>query len=50
MELRSAINEAYIAAERAVPGYTDRTIVAGVTPIKAVHLMEVRAAVVALEP
>ena len=44
LELREALAAAYSAAGQATPGWTDAA-----TPIKAVHLMELRAAVVALE-
>ena len=49
-ELRTAINEAYVAADvHAVPTYTDPIIVAGVTLIKVVHIAELRAAIAVLE-
>ena len=44
LELREALAAAYSAAGQATPGWTDAA-----TPIKAVHLTELRAAVVALE-
>ena len=49
VELRTALNEAYQAAGRTLPTYTDLTLVAGVTVIKALHLNELRTAVRALE-
>ena len=48
-ELRSALDEAYVAQGRARPRYTDATVTPGATTVKAVHVMELRAAVVALE-
>ena len=49
LELREALAAAYSAMGQAAPGWTDAATVAGATPIKAVHLMELRAAVIALE-
>ena len=48
-ELRTALNEAYRAANRDVPAYTDPVITPRVTPIRLVHMTELRKAVVALE-
>ena len=48
-ELRAALAEAYAAAGRAAPDYSDPVVTAGVTVIRAAHLMELRAAVAALE-
>ena len=51
-ELRRAIEEAYSArgwAQSNRPRYTDATVTPGVTVIKAVHVMELRAAILALE-
>ena len=48
-ELRAALGDAYIAARRPVPGWTDPAPNPGSSPISAAHLMELRAAVVALE-
>ena len=48
-ELRSALGEAYAAAGRPAPGYTDAAVTAGVTAMRAVQLQELRLAVVALE-
>lgn len=48
-ELRAALEEAYRAAGRAAPAYTDPEVTAGETVIGAAHLMELRAAVGALE-
>ena len=49
VELREALAAAYTAAGRAVPRWTDAAPTAGTTPIRAAHLMELRAAVTALE-
>ena len=46
-ELRTALAEAHVASGRPAPGYTDTAMSDG-TGIQAVHLMELRAAVVAL--
>jgi hypothetical protein len=48
-ELRTALQEAYAAAKRPTPAFTDPTIVAGSTLIRAAHVTELRDAVVALE-
>ena len=48
-ELRAALGEAYAAAGRPAPGYTDAAVTAGVTAMRAVQLQELRAAVAALE-
>ena len=48
-ELRTALDEAYRAAARDVPSYTDAQIVRYVTPVRLVHMTELRQAVVALE-
>ena len=47
-ELREALAEVYAAAGRPAPAYTDPALPDG-TVIRAAHLMELRAAVVALE-
>ncbi|MGZ7041906.1 MAG: hypothetical protein ACXVH7_08960, partial [Thermoanaerobaculia bacterium] len=47
-ELRTALEEAYKAASKTLPTYTDPNLAAG-TPIRAVHITELRAAVVAIE-
>jgi hypothetical protein len=49
LELRTALEEAYVAAVRTIPSYTDVTLTAQETLIQVVHIMELRAAVVALE-
>ena len=49
VELRSALAAAYRAAGRPVPRWTDPSPVARTTPVRAVHVMELRACVVALE-
>jgi glucose/arabinose dehydrogenase len=46
-ELRSALAQAYASAGRPAPSYTDPTLPSG-TPIKAVHISELRAAIIAL--
>ena len=46
LELREGLAAAYRSAGRAAPGWTPA---AGSAPIRAVHLMELRAAVLALE-
>ena len=48
-ELRTALDAVYDAAARPRPSYTDAAVTAGATTIEAVHLTELRAAVVALE-
>ena len=48
LELRAALAEAYSAAGRAAPRWTDPSPTAG-TAIRAVHVTELRAAVLALE-
>jgi beta-propeller repeat-containing protein len=47
-ELRTALGEAYTAASMTPPTYTDPSLSAG-TIVKAVHITQLRAAVVALE-
>ena len=47
-QLRTALSEAYAAAGRPSPTYTDAGLVAGYS-IKAAHINELRDAVVALE-
>ena len=49
LELRSALTEAYAAAGRRPPGWTDAAPAAGSTAIRAAHLTELWAAVGALE-
>ena len=49
LELREALAAAYAASGRAAPGWTDPEPAAGSTPIRAAHVTELRAAVVALE-
>ena len=49
-ELRTALNAAYTACSVAPPTYpTDPTLTAGSTFVKAAHIAELRAAIVALE-
>ena len=48
LDLRTALNQAYVAAAMSPPTYTDPSLTVGDT-IKAVHIMELRAAVVAIE-
>jgi hypothetical protein len=47
-EMRAALNEAYVKASRDVPTYTDPVLAPGQL-VKAVHVSELRAAVLALE-
>ena len=47
-QLRQALAEAYVAAGRAAPMYSESTVAAGMT-IKASHITELRAAVLAIE-
>jgi hypothetical protein len=49
-EMRTALAQAYQAAARTPPTYTDAVIVANQTPVRAVHIAELRAAVRALQP
>jgi hypothetical protein len=49
IEMRTALNQAYAAAGAPAPTYTDASLASGVTAIRAVHISELRAAVVALE-
>ena len=49
LELRSALGAAHSVAGPRAPRWTDPVPVAGATPIRAAHLMELRADVVALE-
>jgi hypothetical protein len=48
VELRAALNDVYVLAGRAAPDYTDPILGAGVT-MKAAHILELRAAVIAIE-
>ena len=48
-ELRAALDAVYDAVARSRPSYTDATVTAGTTAVEAVHVMELRAAVLALE-
>ena len=48
LEMREALAAAYSAVGETVPVWTDVTLT-GETPIRATHLMELRAAVIALE-
>ena len=49
IELRTALDETYDAAERPRPTYTDSIVTAGMTTIKTVHVVELREATLALE-
>jgi len=49
LELRSALDAVYAAAGVPSPAYTEASLEAEVTVIKAVHLNELRAAVRAVE-
>lgn len=48
LELRTALSEAYVAAHRTPPSFTDPSLGAG-TPLKLVHILELRAALIAIE-
>lgn len=48
-ELRTALQQAYVAAGLPAPTFTDATVTAGSTRIRAVHIQELRDAVVDLE-
>ena len=48
-DLRTALGQAYIACGQSAPTCTDATLTAGTMVIKAVHIAELRAAVLALE-
>jgi hypothetical protein len=48
-EMRTAVSEAYLRAGRTAPTFTDATLSAGVTLIRASHLNELRTAVRSLE-
>jgi hypothetical protein len=48
-QLRVALQEAYAAAKVSAPSFTDSSITAGAVLVKAVHITELRAAVVLLE-
>jgi hypothetical protein len=43
------LQQAYSASGRAAPAFTDTVIMPGVTPARAAHIQELRAAIVALE-
>ena len=47
-ELRTALNEVYLAMGRTPPTYTDSIAAAGLT-IKAIHLNELRSIISALQ-
>ena len=49
LELRAALNQAYRAAQKLLPSYTDAVVQASVTAVKAVHFNELRRAVELLE-
>jgi hypothetical protein len=48
-ELRAALGQVYTSMGRSAPAYTDPVLTPGVTPMKAVHVMELRDAVIAVE-
>ncbi|MGH7306806.1 MAG: hypothetical protein ACRELZ_26325 [Candidatus Rokuibacteriota bacterium] len=48
-ELRSAISAVYTARGVSAPAWTDATLTPAVTVVRAVHITELRAAVLALE-
>jgi hypothetical protein len=47
-ELRTALTQAYQAAARTAPVFTDATLVRSVTIVKTIQLNELRTAVLAL--
>ena len=49
VELRSAVSEVYTARGVSAPAWSDATITPAVTVVRAVHITELRAAVLALE-
>ncbi|HSC71939.1 MAG TPA: hypothetical protein VLH58_11330, partial [Candidatus Methylomirabilis sp.] len=49
LDLRTALDQAYTAASRTHAAYTDSAVIAGTTPIRAVHLNELRTFVRNLE-
>jgi hypothetical protein len=49
VELRSALREAYGAAGFTGPAFTEPVVTTGVTFIRAVHIQELRDAVIDLE-
>src|SRR5690606_22483291 len=48
MQLRDALTEAYAKAGLQAPAFTDQPLTPGVTTIKAAHITEIRAALLAL--
>ena len=48
-ELRQALEAVYERAGRTAPAYSDPALISGVTPIRAAHIAELRAAVVTVE-
>ena len=48
-EFQEALGAAYVSAGRLAPGWIDLVPTAGFIPIRAAHVMELRAAVLALE-
>ena len=49
IDLRTALHEVYAASTRTPPTYTDPTIEVGKTMMKVEHIMEIRAALIAVE-
>jgi hypothetical protein len=49
MEMRAALAAAYQISGKTLPRYSDPDLVSGTTPIRAVHVAELRSAVVAME-
>jgi hypothetical protein len=49
LEMRTALSQAYEAARRTSPSYTDPAIAIGQAPVRAAHIAELRAAVRALQ-
>jgi len=48
-QMRTALNDAYAAHGTALPAYDDAVITPGVTVVRAVHINQLRASIVALE-
>jgi hypothetical protein len=46
--MRTALSQAYLAAGRTAPTFSDSPLTAGATYVRAAHIAELRAAVVAL--
>ena len=46
--MRTALTQAYQAAGRTPPSFADQVLTSGLTPVRAAHIAELRAAVLAL--